>query len=241
MAKKTITQSIIDLPYEDLTKAITGDIDVLKTLVVQLTKTAKGRVTRLQKDASGIGKYSPALTRLERDIKEPKKATQKVTLNYKEVYNMSRNDLMHQYARIKKFLTAKTSKLKGWEEVRKNIQKRTGAKKLFGSEYKSKKQATYWHNREIKFWELYNKLVENYGGIISQLDSDRIQTMLYQVMQQRNYAKSNDDISLVMNNYINSLYKSTYFNQEFDDNAYLEALKDESQMEEIRMNYFDYE
>lgn len=226
MPKKTV-DSLIDMDYNALVKlSRTENVDMLRSVVKQMTQVANRRINNLMKDE--VGKYSPALKPLH-DAGMEKFTT-------KGLNNRSTNDLMHDYSQLKKFLKAKSSTISGWKEIRSNIAERTGAKKLFQNEFKSKRSATIWHNREARFWKLYNKLQDNYGGVLTELDSNRIQEVLQKVQTMRNQAKSDEDISMAMTIYIDNLYRDRSFN----DEAFLDALKTEEYMEEVRIAYAEF-
>lgn len=242
--KKSLINDLINMNYNDfvqLTKA--ENIESLKSVVKSMMTQANRRITALNK--STIGKYSPALMSLNK-IKPSKKTNIKslmktdknglIKFDSKSLSSKTTkdiNELTHAYSKLSKFLKAKSSTIGGWQKIRSDIAERTGAKKLFQSEYKSKRSATIWHNREARFWKLYNRLVDNYGGIITDLDSDRIQKMLMKVQTMRNQGKTDDDISEIMNYYINRIY----MDREFDDKQFLEDIKTESYMDEIRIWY----
>ena len=210
---KNIVNSLINMDYNTLVNLTKKEnIDSLKSVVEQMTRVANRRINNLNK--SEIGKYSPALKSLnEAGIKKFS------TRGFKDLKSKDVSKLVHQYSQLKKFLSAKTSTISGWNKVRSGIAKRTGAKKLFQTEYKSARSAKIWQNREKRFWNLYNKLVDNYGGIITQLDSDRIQKMLMTIQTSKG-KKSDDDISEVMNKYIDQLYEAARKGEVLDDEQF---------------------
>ena len=220
----TKIEKLINMDYNAIVNlSKTENVENLKSVVSSLARSANIRITKLTKDE--VGKYSPAYKSLvDSGIKR---------FNEKQIKDMTSTQLVEQYNTLKRFLKAKTSTLKGWKEVRKAIGERTGAKKLFATERKSARSAKLWQNREKRFWDLYNKLVNNYGAIISQLDSNRIQEMLSKVQLSRNQAKTDDDISEAMIVYIDNLYKD----RSFSDQAFIDALKTEEYMEEVRIAY----
>lgn len=200
------------------------NIGSLRSVVTSLANTANRRIRELKTDT--IGKYSPAYSRL--------KDSGINKFNTKSYATMGTNKLMEELGTLKRFLTAKTSTLGGWKKVRTKIGERTGAKKLFSTTRKSDRSAKIWQNREKRFWELYNKLVDNYGAIITQLNSNKIQEMLTKIQLQRNQAKTDEDISKAMTVYIDNLY---YSQDNFNMKDYLDALKTEEFMEEVRLAY----
>ena len=220
----TKIEKLINMDYNAIVNlSKTENVENLKSVVSSLARSANIRITKLTRDE--VGKYSPAYKSLvDSGINR---------FNEKQIKDMTSTQLVEQYNTLKRFLKAKTSTLKGWKEVRKAIAERTGAKKLFATERKSARSAKIWQNREKRFWDLYNKLVNNYGAIISQLDSNRIQEMLSKVQLSRNQAKTDDDISEAMIVYIDNLYKD----RSFSDQAFIDALKTEEYMEEVRIAY----
>lgn len=215
---------LISLDYNQIVQLSKAEnVESLKSVVTSLAKTANRRISTLLKDEIGV--YSPAYKILKDS------GTDK--FNVKEIQNLTSTQLVEEYNTLKKFLKAKSSTLRGWKTIRTAIGKRTGAKKLFGAERKSARSAKIWMNREKRFWDLYNKLVDNYGGIISQLNSNKIQEVLSKIQLTRNQAKTDDDISKAITVYVDKLY----YDKEFNEKAFLDALKTEDYMEEVRIAY----
>ena len=236
MAKNKI-DDLINMDYNALVELTRAEnksqlISVVKTM----TRASNRRLREL--DTSDIGQYSPAYMNLKESGKK------RFSENYSK---MSHNDLLHQFGETKKFLSAKSSTLKGWNEIRGNIRKRLATNKatgeinekslkrmkLFKSEYKSERSAKIWHNREQRFWKLYNRLVNEYGAILTQLDSNRIQEILSNVQLSRNEAKSDDDIIQAMN----VLVQNLYYDSKYDVDAFLEDIKTVEGMDEVRLEY----
>lgn len=217
-------KNLINLDYNTIVQLSKKEnIENLKSVVKSMANTANRRINTLLKDP--IGEYSPAYKILA-ESGESK-------FNIKDIMNMDSTQLVEEYNTLKKFLRSKTSTLRGWKTVRLAIGRRTGAKKLFGAERKSSRSAKIWANREKRFWNLYNKLVDNYGGIISQLNSNQIQEVLSKIQLKRNQAKTDEDISKAITVYVDSIYRDSHF----DESKFLDALKDENYMEEVRIAY----
>lgn len=212
MPKNTVND-LINMDYNafvQLTKK--ENIENLKSVVTQMVKVANRRINNLNK--SEIGKFSPALQSL--NSAGIKKFS---TKGISSIKSKDVNKLVKQYSTLKSFLSAKTSTISGWNRVRAQIAKRTGATKLFQKDYKSKRSATIWHNREKRFWKLYNQLVDNYGGIITQLDSNRIQQMLMTIQNSKG-KKTDEQISEIMNNYVQQLYEAANKGEILDDGQF---------------------
>lgn len=233
MGKSNIND-LINIDYNTLVELQRkGNRDALESVVRKMTTVANRRIANLKTEP--VGKYSPALMHLKENTGKDKFTT-------KGLKSADHNQLLKQFSNLREFLSAKTSTLRGWRKVRNAIAQRTGAKKLFGAEYKSERSAKIWRNRELRFWKLYNNLKDNYGGQLTQLDSDRIQALLSKVQTMRNMAKTDDDISMAMSVYIDKLYEaggdalSSKQRNQFDA-SFLESLKTENGMEEIRIAY----
>lgn len=217
-------KTLINMDYNQIVElSKTENIESLKSVVTSLANTANRRINTLLKDE--VGAYSPAYKILKDS------GTDK--FNVKEVQTMTSTELVEEYNTLKRFLKAKTSTLRGWKAVRNAIGRRTGATKLFGAERKSARSAKLWMNREKRFWDLYNKLVDNYGGIISQLNSNQIQEVLSKIQLSRNQARTDEDISKAITVYVDKLYRDRNYNEK----AFLDALKTEDYMEEVRIAY----
>lgn len=234
MAKSSI-KDLINLDYDTLVtlqkKENRGN---LESIVRQMITTANRRINKLTSEP--VGEYSPALMHL-------KDRTGMTKFTTKGLKTADHNKLLHLYTELKRFMKAESSTLRGWRKIRSDIAKRTGASKLFGGSYKSERSAKIWHNRELRFWKLYNELKDNYGGILTQLDSDRIQQMLSKIQTMKNKAKSNEDISMAMTVYIEELYRkgddwNTKDRESYED-EYIAKLRTDEGMEEIRLAYED--
>lgn len=228
---------LLNMDYNVLVELTKGENrSQLESVVKTMTRASNKRLRELSK--SEIGVYSPAYMNV---IDSGKK---RFSENYSK---MSHNELLHQYAETKKFLSAKSSTLKGWNQIRSSIRnrmstnkatgevdtKRLKKNKMFRESYKSERSAKIWHNREQRFWKLYNRLVNEYGAILSQLDSDRIQEILMTVQLQRNKASTDDDIIQAMN----VLVQNLYYDSKYDVDKFLEDIKTVEGMEEVRLAY----
>ena len=228
---------LLNMDYNVLVELTRGENrSQLEAVVKTMTNASNRRLRELSK--SEIGVYSPAYMNV---IESGKK---RFSQNYSK---MSHNELVHQFTETKKFLSAKSSTLKGWNEIRGNIRNRLATNKatgeldsktlkknkMFRESYKSERSAKIWHNREQRFWKLYNRLVNEYGAILTQLDSDRIQEILTEVQLQRNKATSDDDIIQAMN----VLVQNLYYDSKYDVDKFLEDIRTVEGMEEVRLAY----
>lgn len=216
---KNILKDLINMPYESLINLSKKEnINQFKSVLEHMAKASNRRISTLLK--SPVGEFSPAYKSLKDagikkfDLKMIRNSTSKET-----------GQLLHVYSQLQQFLKAKSSRLQGWQKIRNQVKNRLGTKKLFGTEYKSKRQTTYWINREKKFWNLYNKLVDEFGGIITELDSERIQKMLYKIQSMKIKGKTDEFIQDAMEQYIDNLYKAKMNNIKFRDEDFEEELR----------------
>ena len=192
--------------------------EYLKAVVKYMTQSANRRIKSLLN--SPIGEYSPAYKKLKDagktkfDVRWLSKATSKET-----------GKLLQQYADVKNFLKAESSTISGWKNIRSRVAKRTGATKLFAKDYKSKRSATYWTNKEKKFWKLYGRLVDEFGGVITELDSTRVQKMLARIQSIRKVSKDEDLIQATMEKYIDELYRAKQMGKKLDDDKFEEEFR----------------
>lgn len=198
MAKNSY-KDIMKMSYNEfLTFTRKENFSQFKTILQAMSNEANRRIAELK--TSPIGKYSPAYKHLKEDEGITKFKP------YKRISTKDRNQLIHEFTTMKKFLEAKSSTSKGWNQIRNRIGKRLKTSGMFKTEYKSQRQAKYWIKKEERFWTLYNKLVDEYGGIISQLDSKRIQKMLKRIQSLRSIGNNDDIVQEAMEDYINKLY-----------------------------------
>ena len=217
-------------PYKDIMKMEYNDFlqftkkenfPQFKTILQAMSKEANRRISELK--ASPIGRYSPAYKHLREDEGISKFKP------YKRISTKNRNELIHEFSVMKKFLEAKSSTTKGWNQVRSRIGKRIKTTGMFKTEFKSKRQASYWIKKEERFWSLYNKLVDEYGSIITQLDSKRIQKVLAKIQRLRNIGNNDEVVQEAMEDYINKLYLAQQNGYKMNDVAFIEN--------EVRLKY----
>ena len=214
MAKKII-KDILNMDYNDFMKFTKKEnFSQFKTILQTLSQEANKRIKELNSDP--IGKFSPAYKHLREDegIKSFKP--------YKRISTKKRNELIHEVTVMKEFLRAKSSTLSGWNKIRSKIQKRLKSSNMFKSTYKNKSQASYWIKKEERFWDLYNKLVDEFGGIITNLDSKKIQKMLTKIMNIKGMKNNDDLIQEAMEDYIDKLYRAKAKGYKISDAEFIE-------------------
>lgn len=211
-------KDIINMAYNDIVELTKkSNSGKLQDVLIKMANVTRSRINKLTN--SEIGKFSPAYLKLKETKLNLNKYKVKVP-NLKDTGKM-----LQDYTIMKNFLKAKSSTLGGWNKIRTKTAERIGTTKLFKTEFKSKRQATYWINKEKKFWKAYNHLVDEYGGIISQLDSEKIQKMLYKVQNMKYKGKTDDDVVMTMEKYIDELYKAKQKGRVLDDDAFVKEVR----------------
>ena len=81
------------------------------------------------------------------------------------VKGKNQGQLQGEFARVRQFLTSKTSSVKGAKKVFESAMKRIGAPDA---------------ETASKLWEVYNRVKEMYPDLVTRLGSDRIQQMIRQ-------------------------------------------------------------
>lgn len=157
---------------ESYNKAIRSN---LAEITSRFTSVANRRIKAL--GSTKMGRISPAYMRAKNMSKS----------GLFSVKGKGWNELLNTIKESKQFIQSKTSTLKGWEEVRKNVEKSIGAE-YFNTSFKSK-----------KFWEAYRKIYEAHGGSIarkntqskSALSSERVQELLYNTITEKRDKEGN--------------------------------------------------
>ena len=140
----------------------------LAEITSRFVSTANRRIKKLA--SSKIGQTSPAYQRA--------KAMSKSGLF--SVKGKGWNDLRNTIKETKQFLESKTSTVKGWREIRTNIEADIGGE--LNTAFKSR-----------KFWEAYRRLSEAHGGLMarkgskSRLSSERVQQLLYNTITSKKH------------------------------------------------------
>lgn len=216
---KNVLKDLINMDYESLMNLSKKEnLDSFKSVLTHMVKGANRRINTLLK--SPTGSFSPAYKALKDTNYK------KLGINFiKNATSKDTGQLLHLFSVTQRFLKAKSSTLRGWDAIRGGVKKRLGASKMFSKTYTSKSQAYYWRAKEKKFWKLYNQLVDEYGGIITELDSDRIQKMLYRIQTMKIKGKDDDFIRSTMEEYIDKLYRANQKNQRFMDDDFEDEIR----------------
>lgn len=114
------------------------------------------------------------------------------------------NELRNEMKKIHNFLNLKTSTIRGWKSLKKDVSKR------LGGDFESNDEAK-------KFWEVYRKLKETEkGAFLIVKSSEQIQQMLYEVIL---LTDDEDSIIKKIKKNLDQLYESLIENENMEDGA----------------------
>lgn len=173
-----------------------------RNLANRLVSASNKRLRYLERDKTGHGITSPAY----------KMAMQKGVFS---VRGKSRSQIMNEIKRMREFLGAKSSTTRGWNRIRKNVEKRIGGfvgekVRLSNDEY-SNLWSTYSLMQEYRDPETLKKI---FG------DSGRAQAFAYQVEQKMQYATADEK-----REYIRDVINRMELNQTTNYNAIMEEIE----------------
>ena len=191
-------EDIMDIPFEMLNKLNRRD---LAKITSRLASTANKRIKRLLN--SEYGEVSRALESIINRVK--KSGTTAFSVKGKDV-----NQLRNEFAQVKNFLNLKTSSVVGTKKVINKTLERLGVDR------------TNWSNAKNKrFFKIYRKLVEEYGGNDEKFkewyDSKNIQRVLSEKFKWKN---KDDDILDIMRKHLDELYEDKERNDDELDDEY---------------------
>ena len=151
-------QDIMSMDWNDLNKLSTKE---MKQVTSRLISAANKRVRRLQK--MELGTSSLAYQTVE-------ERGRNFSVRGKDV-----NQVRNEFKNVRNFLNMKTSTAKGWKEyqskVRQNVKKTTGI------------DISKWDiETQRKMWKVFRKFSEMNKGTFQKGDSDRIQKMLVEMI-----------------------------------------------------------
>lgn len=147
--------TIADIQKIDTNKLSTSDLRVIANRLVSATNK---RIRRLRKSKV----HSPSLKSLRRINRGRQFSIKHKRFKGKSKASKERAFLQKKISGMKEFLNLKTSTLKGAKKVEKDISKRLGD--IYAKMKKSDKN---------KFWDLYNRIVEERPNIIGTKDKSK--------------------------------------------------------------------
>lgn len=189
-------EDIMNIPFEMLNKFNRRD---LAKITSRLASTANKRIKRLLN--SEYGEVSRALEGIINRIK--KSGTTSFSVKGKDI-----NQLRNEFAQVKNFLNLQTSSVVGTKKVINKTLERLGVDRSNWSNAKNK-----------RFFKIYRKLVEEYGGNDEKFkewyDSKNIQRVLSEKFKWKN---KDDDILDIMRKHLDELYEDKErIDNELDD------------------------
>lgn len=180
---------IMEISWDELNQL---DIKELKQVTSRLVSASNKRIRRLAKTERGTSSFA-----------------------YQTVENRGRvfsvrgkdaNAVKQEFKLAKNFLNMKTSTVKGWKAYRESVENRTG--------YATKGESREWSEKTwSKYWKVYRRFEETHGGTFKKGDSDRIQQMLTEIMENNDKRRSADTFQEM----IEDAYKDMY---EIDDDDF---------------------
>lgn len=184
---------IMNMDWDTLNKLNKED---LKSITSRLVSASNKRVKRLAETPRGKSSFA------YQSVEERGRKF--------SVRGMDTNQLKNEFSRAKRFLNMKTSTVKGWKEYRKNVETRTG--------YATEGESYNWSERTwSKYWIVYRKFTENYGGTYKKGDSDRIQQMLTEIMASNDKRRSADTFRRMIEDEYKSMYEENQEDYDTDD------------------------
>lgn len=186
---------IIDIEKFTVEKMNSLNRNDLARVVGRLVSASNKRLRNLEK--SPLGKFSP-IYRSRMGINRYKKVGR--TYGYFTTKGKNLNQLRQLYGEARGFLMAKTSTLKGWEEVRNEITE------TLGIDLNTKRKST-------KFWKAYREIydannIPHKKDTKSKFNSEQIQMLLAEQFTKRGgFNQKIDDVLSRMEEKIDELYE----------------------------------
>ena len=175
---------IMNMSWDDLNKL---DVKDLKQVTSRLVSAANKRVRRLSKTERGTSSFA---------YQTVENRGRKFSVRGKDT-----NAVRQEFSLAKNFLRMKTSTVKGWKEYRESVESRTG--------YATDGESLNWSERTWKkYWKVYRRFTETHGGTYKKGDSDRIQQMLTEIMDNNDKRRSADTFQRMIEYEYQSMYES---------------------------------
>lgn len=164
--KKTKAEQIASIPIETISR-LGGESGIaqLRKYVQTMQSGYKRRVGQFKRQ--GLTSY--AQISLEGSMPESAKR--------RKVKDMTRNQLLMEFARYSKFFNDVTSTVEGIKTV--NLEQ---DKRIFGVDEKGRAKSTMGDSERKSFWSLYDEFINQHAEMISQYGSNRVQTAISEVL-----------------------------------------------------------
>lgn len=181
-------QDIMSMDWNDLNKLSAKE---MKQVTSRLVSAANKRVRRLQK--TKLGTSSLAYQTVE-------KRGRNFSVRGKNV-----NQVRNEFKIARNFLNMKTSTVTGWKDYQKDVANRV--KSSTGID------VSKWSvDLQSKMWKVYRKFEESYGGTFRKGDSDRIQKMLVEMLDETETMSEKELIKS-----LEDKYTDLYEDEQMDD------------------------
>ena len=180
---------IMDMTWEQLNRL--GESE-FRQLTSRLVSASNKRIRRLEKTTRGTSSFA---------YQTVEERGRMFSTKGKDL-----NQLRNEFATARGFLRMKTSTVSGWNKYRKATEKRLGKESSGGTE-------EWGDSTWSKYWKVYRRFEETHGGTMKKGDSERIQKMLLEVMENSDKRKSADYFQWK----IEDEYNEMYMKEEFAD------------------------
>lgn len=161
-------KDITTMSWDDINKLNTKE---MKQLTSRLVSASNKRIRALEK--TKMGKLSYAYQMIE-------ERGRKFSVKGKNL-----SQLKSEFSDATRFLNAKTSTVKGWKKVRTQMEERI-------SDATNKESLNWGTGTWKKYWKVYRKFEEKYGGTFKKGDSDRMQKFITEVFSDSDKRRSAD-------------------------------------------------
>lgn len=199
--RKTKAEQIASIPIEEISKLSgTGGMDTLRNYVKTLQRGYKRRVQQFKRK----NLVSYAQIALETSMPEPVKR--------RKVQDMTRNQLIMEFARYSKFFKSETSTVEGIKNVNKAQDVR-----FFGSDKRGRAKKNMNNDQRIKFWTLYDEFIHQNVDALNRFGSERIQLALAEMIMTDTVS---EDLDATFARLWTKLFKSEERNVDYGPNIY---------------------
>lgn len=194
--EKNELNKVLSMSYDEIIHNLYNNSSEMRSATRLLSKEFNKMTREMRKNP--IGKLSPAYKHIEKlGIKR---------LGIAKIGTMNYNDLMKQFWLTRNYLKSSTGSLEGFMSYRENIASRLGGRiyhdeKIASSKNKEKALARA-ERLEKKFWKIYDKLVDMYGGVIKEQASNQVQEQLAILMEDKNLSQNQNALIEMMQSFI---------------------------------------
>lgn len=186
-------EDILNMDWDSLNRLSNKEI---KQLTSRLVSASNKRIRRLEQSATGESSFA------YQTVKERGRLF--------SVKGKNTNQVKQEFKLAKQFLQYKTSTVTGWNKYRKKMEQRvSGATGGESQEWSGKT----WN----KFWKVYRRFEEEYGGTFKKGDSERIQQMLHEIFSREDKRHSVDYYADILEDKYEEMYEEDIEDEDIDD------------------------